>query len=93
MLATRSDEIVSELEFHGRKRGAGFVLNLVQVHEETEMSRDWNEIMGTGESKVGALQALQNLAEDCGCPTEEKEGNKRKLQEKEAVANKKQKPC
>jgi len=49
--------------------------------------------MGTGESEVGAMEALENLAKDCGCPIEENEGSKRRLQEEEVVANRKQKAC
>lgn len=93
MLTTRSDEIVSKLEFSGGRKGTGFSIDLVQVHEETEMSRDWNEIMATGESDIGAMEALENLAKDCGCPVENDESSKRGLQDEEVQTSKKRRMC
>lgn len=70
MLGTRSDEIISKLDFDGGKKGTEFVIRLVQVHEETDVRRGWNEIMAMGESNAGAMEALEDLARDGGCPVE-----------------------
>ncbi|KAF3043165.1 hypothetical protein E8E12_006423 [Didymella heteroderae] len=74
VLATRSDEIVGELEFTPLKKAKLLVVDLVQVHEESEMGCGYNEVLATGQSEVGALEALEDLARACGCASDDRQG-------------------